>query len=71
MIIFRLFHSPGDRGWFYCLLLDFRLEITSFHSPEASGGARAVGFIATGDGAVGSVRSTRGFTVSVSDSFRD
>ena len=22
MIIFSLFHSPGDRGWFYCLLLD-------------------------------------------------
>ena len=22
MIIFSLFHSPGDQGWFYCLLLD-------------------------------------------------
>ena len=45
MIIFRLFHSPGDRGWFYCLLLDLRLEITSFHSPEPSGGGTACRFI--------------------------
>ena len=32
-----LFHSPGDRGWFYCSFIRLRLEITSFHSPEASG----------------------------------
>ena len=43
MIIFSLFHSPGDRGWFYCSFIRLRLEFTSFHSPEASGGARHVG----------------------------
>ena len=49
MIIFSLFHSPGDRGWFYCLLLDLDWEsVTSFHSPHASGGARDVGFIVHG-----------------------
>ena len=36
-----LFHSPGDRGWF-CF---FRLEITLFHTPQAPGGGRAVGFL--------------------------
>ena len=41
------------------LLLFFRLEITSFHSPQASGGARAVGVYRNGGRAVGSVRSSR------------
>ena len=47
MIIFSLFHSPGDRGWFYCFIRH-RVEITSFHSPEASGGGRHEGFIVHG-----------------------
>ena len=63
-----LFHSPGDRGWFYCSFIRLRLGITSFHSPQASGGARGVGFIVHGSrwGWFGQV-----YTVSVSDSFRD
>ena len=44
MIIFSLFHLPGDRGWLYCSFIRLRLEITSFHSPQAPGGARDVGF---------------------------
>ena len=31
MIIFRLFHSPGDRGWFYCLLLDLDWKSLRFN----------------------------------------
>ena len=38
MIIFSPFHSP-------CSFIRLRLEITSFHSTQASGGARDVGFI--------------------------
>ena len=38
MIIFSLFHSPGDRCWFYCLLLDL-------DSPEASGGGTGCRFL--------------------------
>ena len=41
-----LFHSPGDR--FYCSFIRIRLEITSFQSPEAPGGAQDVGFIVHG-----------------------
>ena len=33
---------------FIVLLLDLRLEITSFHSPQASGGGRHVGFYRDG-----------------------
>ena len=65
MIIFSLFHSPGDRGWFYFLLLDLDWKSLRFTrlTPRAC--------IATGAVGVGPVRSTRGITVSVSDSFRD
>ena len=48
MIIFRLFHSPGDRGLVLLSFIRLRLEITSFHSPHALGGARHVGFIIHG-----------------------
>ena len=44
MIIFSLFHSPGDRGWLYCSFIRLRLEITSFHSSQASGGGTACRF---------------------------
>ena len=43
-----LFHLPGDPFFFFFSFIRLRMEITSFHSPQASGGARAVGFIVHG-----------------------
>ena len=48
MIIFSLFHSPGDRGWFYYLLLDLDWKSLRFTRLRPRAGARAVGFIVHG-----------------------
>ena len=47
--------------------LGFTFSLASGHGEETDIGSLSV----PGAGALGSVRSTRGFTVSVSDSFRD
>ena len=40
MIIFSLFHSPGDRGWFYYLLLDLDWKSLRFTRLGPRGGDR-------------------------------
>ena len=43
MIIFRLFHSPGDRGWFYYLLLDLDWKSLRFTRRRPRAGGQDVG----------------------------